>query len=162
MKTQRDLPKIFFGWWIVIASFLIGVYTSGIIIYGFTAILEPVVKEFGWTYAQISLAASLRGLEEGFIVPLMGALVDRLGPRRIIFVSSIAIATGFIVLSYAKSLAGFYGAYVIIGIGTSGTGSTILVTAVANWFRARAGLGIAIATSGYMVGGLLSPIIVKL
>ena len=92
----------------------------------------------------------------------MGIMADRLGPRRILFGSFIAIATGFILLSYVKSLAGFYAAYAIIGIGTSGAGSTILVIAVANWFRSKAGMAIAVATSGYMVGVLLSPLIVKI
>jgi hypothetical protein len=54
------MKKIFYGWWIVLACSLIVLYVAGIIIYGFTAFFEPIRKEFGWSYTQISFAASLR------------------------------------------------------------------------------------------------------
>jgi len=41
--------------------------------------------EFGWSYTQISLAASLRGLEMGIFSPFVGFLVDRFGSKRLIF-----------------------------------------------------------------------------
>ena len=50
--------------------------------YGFTAVFEPIAGELGWSYTQISLAASLRGLETGLLAPLLGLLADRWGPRR--------------------------------------------------------------------------------
>ena len=73
--------KVFYGWYIVGASVLITLYTGGIVHFGFTAVFEPIADEFGWSYAQISLAASLRGFEVGLLAPLVGLLVDRWGPR---------------------------------------------------------------------------------
>ena len=54
---------------------------GGVIYYGFTAIFEPIANEMGWSYAQISFAASIRGLEIGLLAPFMGIFVDRWGPR---------------------------------------------------------------------------------
>lgn len=45
--------KIFYGWWIVGACFLIGLYKSGIVFYGFTAFIAPIKEELGWSYTQI-------------------------------------------------------------------------------------------------------------
>ena len=77
MRMSWKPPKIFYGWYIVGASFLIFIYMGGVVFYGFTAIFEPIANEFHWSYAQISLAASLRGLEIGLLAPLTGILVDR-------------------------------------------------------------------------------------
>ncbi|MFQ6077744.1 MAG: hypothetical protein ACE5NJ_01195 [Thermodesulfobacteriota bacterium] len=57
---------IFYGWWIVLACFLIAFY-FGAIVYGFTAFFELITEEFGWSYTQVSLAFSLRHLEEAYL-----------------------------------------------------------------------------------------------
>ena len=70
MDSEQKHSKVFFGWYIVIASILITLYTHGIVQFGFTAVFEPIAEEFGWSYASISLASSLRGLEVGLLAPL--------------------------------------------------------------------------------------------
>jgi MFS family permease len=153
---------VFYGWWIVIACFLIALYAGGVIFYGFTAIIEPLSHEFGWSYAQISLAASLRGLEMGLLAPVVGLLVDRLGPRRLLIGGVIITCLGLTALSRVTSLGAFYGAFVILAIGMSACGSTVLMTAVANWFRRKIGLAMGIMMCGYGFSGLLVPIIARL
>ena len=144
------------------AAVFIGIYTAGVIFYGFTAIFEPIADELGWSYTQISLAASLRGLESGLLAPIIGILVDRWGPRRRIFSGAIIAASGLILLSQTTNLAMFYGAFAIIAIGTSCCTMTVLMTAVANWFQRRIGIATGIAVSGFGLGGLLIPVIVRL
>jgi hypothetical protein len=63
--------KIFYGWYIVGACVVITLYTGGVVHFGFTAVFEPIVEEFNWSYAQVSLASSLRGLEMGLLAPFM-------------------------------------------------------------------------------------------
>jgi len=159
---DKKRPRIFYGWWVVGACFLIALYVSGIIFYGFTAIFEPIADEFGWSYTQISLAASLRGLEIGLLAPLLGLLVDRWGPRRLIFIGSIIIGLGLILLSRTTSLGMFYGAFILVTIGVSTCSGTVLMTAVANWFRRKVGLATGIMTCGWGFSGLLVPLVVRL
>ena len=137
-------------------------YVGGAIFYGFTAIFEPIADELGWSYTQISLAASLRGLEMGLLSPLLGILTDRWGPRRLMFGGIIATALGLFLLSHTTSLGMFYGAFVILTLGTSTTTMTVLMTALANWFRNRIGIASGIAISGYGFSGLMIPPIVGL
>ena len=153
---------VFYGWWVVGACFLIALYMGGIIFYGFTAIFEPIANEMGWSYTQISLAASLRGLEISLLAPLLGMLADRWGPRRLIFSGAVITAVGLILLSQATSLGGFYGAFVIIAIGMSSCSMTVLMTTVANWFHRKVGIASGIAVSGFGFGGLLILVIVRL
>ena len=162
MPFFSSLPRPFYGWWIVAASFLIAFYVGGVVFYGFTAIFEPIAEEMGWSYAQISLAASLRGLELGLLAPLTGMLTDRWGPRRILMGGTILTAGGLFLLSQTSSLATFYGAFALLALGMSASTVTVLLTAVANWFRARAGLASGIAICGFGFSGLIVPVIVRL
>ncbi|MFC1904314.1 MFS transporter [Chloroflexota bacterium] len=162
MDFNRKRLKIFYGWYIVGACLLISLYATGVVHHGFTAVFEPIAKEFGWSYTQISLAASLRGLEMGLLAPVMGVFVDRWGPRRLVFTGSLLLCAGLLILSRVSSLAMFYGAFALISIGVSTCTQTVLITAVANWFRSKAGMAIGIAVSGFGLGGLMVPVVTKL
>ena len=154
--------RIFYGWWIVGACFLISLYVGGVVFYGFTTLIEPLAGEFGWSYTTISFAASLRGMEMGILAPFVGILVDRWGPRRLLFGGVIITSLGLMLLSRTTSLGIFYGAFVLMAIGMSTCSSTVLMTAVANWFRRKIGIATGIMICGYGFSGLLIPAIVNL
>jgi len=162
MRLNRKSSGVFYGWWIVGASFVVALYVAGVVFYGFTAIFEPIASELGWSYTQISLAASIRGLEMGLIAPIIGVLVDRYGPRRLIFGGASIAALGLFFLSRTTSLATFYGAFVLIAIGMSCCSQTVLVTAVTNWFHRKVGIASGIAISGFGSGGVLILVINRL
>jgi sugar phosphate permease len=154
--------KIFYGWWLVAASVLIAIYMAAVIFYGFTAFFQPMADDLGWSYTRISLGASLRGLEEGLLAPLFGVLIDRWGPRRLIFAGAILLALGMLLLSRCTTLLSFYIAFVFIAFGSSGCSLTALLTTVANWFKRRIGLASGIATCGFGLSGIMIPVIVRL
>ncbi len=154
--------KVFYGWWIVFASFLIGAYVAGVVFYGFTAFFEPIADEMGWSYTQISLASSLRGLETGLFAPIIGILVDRWGPRRLIFGGALITAAGLVLLGSINSLSIFYVSFALLALGISASTLTVLMAAVANWFHGKIGLASGIAICGFGFGGLLVPLINRL
>ena len=162
MSSNHKSPGIFYGWWIVGACFVLAFYMGGVIFYGFTALFEPIVADFGWSYAQVSFAASLRGLEAGLLTPFIGILVDRWGPRRVVFSGVIISVSGLMLLSQTMSLGMFYGAFVLIAIGTSCASSAVTLTAVANWFRKKVAIATGIVSSGYACSGIIVPLMVKL
>ncbi|MFC1986179.1 MFS transporter [Chloroflexota bacterium] len=162
MDFNQKRAKVFYGWYIVGACFLIALYTAGVTRLGFTAVFEPIANEFGWSYAQISLAASLQSFEFSLLLPIMGLIVDRWGPRRLIFGGGILICMGLILLSRVSFLAMFYGAYTLIAIGVSTCAPSVLMAAVGNWFRRKAGIAIGILSSGFGLAGILVPIMTGL
>jgi len=153
---------VFYGWYIVGASCLISLYVSGSVYLGFTAAFEPITNEFGWSYTQVSLAASLRGLEVGLLVPVAGMLMDRWGPRRLVAGGVALSGLGLMLLSQINSLAMFYASFILVSAGVSTATTTLLMTVVANWFRKKGGLAMGIAASGVSFGGLLIPLITGL
>lgn len=156
------MSPIFYGWWIVLACFTIGLYVSSIIFFGFTAFIDPLVKEFGWSYTQVSFAASLRGLEMGIFAPLVGFLVDRFGSRKLILFGVICVGFGLLLLSQTQSLLMFYGAFLLLGFGAGGCTSIVTMTAVGNWFKKNVGIAFGFLSAGFGASGLLIPLIVWL
>jgi MFS family permease len=129
------------------------------VLYGFTAIFEPISTEQSWSYTEVSIAASIRSVEAGLLAPLSGWLVDRLGPRKMLFAGGLFMASGLFVISFCSSLAMFYGGFVLIALGSDCTGSTVLITAVTHWFKKRLGLAGGLTVAGFGFGGLLVPLV---
>ena len=156
------MKPIYYGWWIVLASFAVAFYVAGTIFYGFTAFIEPLAREFGWSYTQISLAASLRGLEMGLLAPFVGILVDRFGSRKLLLSGVLVLGCGLILLGFTQSLAMFYGAFLLIAFGAGGCTSVVTMTAVANWFEKNVGRAMGLTACGFGASGLIIPVIVWL
>jgi len=154
--------RIFYGWWVVGACSSAMLFTAGSIHYGFTAIFEPIATEFGWSYAQVSMASSLRGVEIGLLSPVAGLLVDRWGPRKLIIGGAVITGIGLILLSRITSLGMFYGAFILIAAGGSTCSHTVMMTAVSNWFQKKLSLAMGIMASGVALSGLLIPLVAVL
>ena len=154
--------KLFYGWWIVVAVFFISAYANGVVFYSFTAIFEPIAKDLSLSYAQVSIAASIRGFETSFLGPLVGFLFDRFGSRRLIFAGAVVIGLGILLLSRANSIVTFYFSFFLMSMGLSSCTGFILTSVVGNWFRKKVTTVMGITLSGSAVGGLLIPLVTQL
>ena len=156
------MKGIFYGWWIVLASFLIAFYVAGVIFYGFTAFFEPIVEEHGWSYTQVSIGISLRGLEMGILAPVIGFLVDRFGSRKLALFGLVTVGFGLILISQTQSLVMLYAAFLLLALGAGGCTSVVLYTAVANWFKRNVGKALGVVACGFGASGALVPLILRL
>ena len=158
----KNINKIFYGWWIVIASSIMTTYNGGVMFYGFTAFFSPIVNEFGWSRAATSLAFSLQRLEGGIAAPIVGFFIDRLGPRKLNFFAVIVFGLGFLLLSQINSLLTFYAAFLLISIGHSSGFYSVGAATVANWFVRNRGKAMGFLTGGVCLAGTLVPVLVWL
>ena len=149
------MKKIFYGWWIVLATSLIHFWGAGVFYYSFTAFFNPIVSEFGWTYAATSFAASLRSMEGGIASPLIGFAADRYGVRRLLFIGSILSGLGFILFSQINSLCSFYLVFLFLSAGSSLLFPVPGWTVVAIWFSRKRGTAIGILSAAVGAGGIL-------
>jgi MFS family permease len=156
------MPKIFYGWWIIIASSIMTTYNGGVLFYGFTAFFTPILNEFGWTRAATSFAFSLQRLEGGIAAPIVGYFIDRLGPRKMSLFAVTIFGLGFVLLSRVHSLLAFYVSFVIVSIGHSSGFYAVGATTVANWFVRKRGKAMGFVTGGVCLAGTMVPILVWL
>lgn len=148
--------RLFYGWYIVAASVVMNAYITVVFGLGFNVFFLPILTEFGWSRALTSGAFSLRSLESGLLAPIIGFLVDRWGPRSVIFIGVFLVGTGMIMMAYIDSLWGFYVAFLIAALGGSGAGHGVSwVVAVAKWFNRMRGRALGIAMLGPVIGGPL-------
>jgi hypothetical protein len=151
---------MYYGWWVLTACFIMGVYVAASVFWGFTAFFEPLVEEFKWSYAEVSFAASLRGLEMGILAPLVGFLVDRYSPRWILASGIAGVGLGLLILSQTTNLFTFYISILLLAFGAGGCTSVVHMSLMANWFKRRQGLAMGIMGSGFGCSGLVIPFIV--
>jgi len=162
MLSKLNLNNVYYGWLIVGIGCILFIYDGGVVVFGFTAVFEPLVEEFNWSYAQVSLAASLRGAERGLAAPLMGMIADRWNPRKLMYAGIIIAGLGLLLFSRINSLGMLYATTVLIALGMSAYTGPVYYKILANWFRGKLTLVIGIVTCGFALGGLMVPVITHL
>ncbi len=145
----------FYGWWVVGATAGIVFLTGGTFFYGFSALFNPIIDEFGWSRASVSFAFSLRSEVGGIASPIVGYTVDRVGSRRLMMAGVVLVSAGFVLLSQMHSLAWFYASVIVIAIGMSATGGPVGMVAIAHWFRKRRGRALSFMTAGAGTSGVM-------
>lgn len=156
----RKLSSIFYGWWIVIASFFLLVVAGGTALYGFTAFFNPISEEMGFSSALTSLGFSLRSMEGGVIQPAIGFFIERVGIRNCILAGLAIEALGLFLLSRLTGIPTFYIGFILLSIGYTLSAGIPEYTAVANWFRKRRGLALGLTTAGFGFSGIMTPIFI--
>ena len=86
-------------------------------------------------------------------------MIDRFGPRGIMYIGFALLGLSFILFSFVNSLLGFYLVFPIIALGASLSGFLPVITAVNNWFSRRRGLATGICSAGVNVGGVLVAVV---
>ena len=152
---SRPRQRIFYGWWLTgVAAFVMVIGTVPIF-QGMTAWFVVLEREFGWNRAQLSLAFSLTRAEGTVMGPVAGYLVDKVGPRRMVFFGLPVMGIGFILFSQVDNLWQFYGAFVLASMG-AGFGTWLpMMTALNHWFQKRRSLAMSLAMEGFALGGVL-------
>jgi MFS family permease len=155
----KKIQDLFYGWWIVLASFVLLVITGGTALYGFTAFFNPISSEMKWGSAAVSLAFAFRSVEGGLFQPLIGVFVERFGVRKCIFVGLTLMGFSLFLLSRMTTLTTFYVGFVLLSLGFTMAAGIAEYTAVANWFKKQRSLALGLVTTGWGVSGLMTPII---
>jgi sugar phosphate permease len=161
MPEQVRQSRIFYGWWIVGGGSIVMALGAGLNFYGFSAFFIPLSDEFGWSRGALAGVFALSRLEGGFLGPVEGWMVDRFGPRKMMFLGLPLMGLGFILLSQVQSLFELYLVYIFTITLGGGLGTFSPVgAAVANWFSRLRGRALGFVMAGNAVGGgILLPVI---
>ena len=157
--VSRKRPRIFYGWWLLGAGTVVLAMQGAFMAYGLNAFFVPLAVTLGTSRGALSLAFSFTRLESAILGPIEGFLIDRFGPRRLMFIGFAVLGMGFLMFSRVNSLLGFYVVFPVIILGGSLSGFLPVVTAVNNWFSRRRGLATGICSAGVNVGGVLVAVV---
>jgi MFS family permease len=146
--------------WRVAAGSGVAVFVSfsSLLVFTFGVFLKPLTAEFGWSREAVSLAFAIAALGVAVCSPLLGAMLDRFGPRRIILPSVAVFGLAFASLSLLKGqLMVLYATFALLGAVGNGTAQLAHSRAVASWFTRRRGLALAVIMAGSGTGAMLWP-----
>ena len=156
MKMEASSPRLFYGWVVVGAAFIVMLVGFGSA-YTFTAFIPSLQEAFGASRGDVSLVFSLAGFLYFALGPLAGALADRYGSRLPVGLGVALLAVGLVLAGQAGSLLQVYLAYGVgVGLGV-GLSYVPAVGAVQPWFARRRAQASGYAVAGIGVGTLLMP-----
>jgi len=160
--TDRQPTRIFYGWWIVAAAFLNLFFGVGIIFYGFPVFYPALVESLGFTRAQVTQGFLLGFLLVGLPIGLLaGAVIDRLGARRVILVGIGFVGVSLILMGTMTRLWQYELLCGTEVVGYVLAGPIANQVLVARWFRARRGRAMGYAYLGLGLGGVVAPMLIN-
>jgi MFS family permease len=124
-------------------------------------VLPPAQLDFGVDRSAASLPYTLMMCSLAFSTIALGRMTDRFGIVMPLLISAVAMGVGFVVAGYARNLAVFAAAHVLIGIG-AGTGFAPLMADISHWFVKRRGVAVVIVASGNYFAGTIWPLLMSL
>src|SRR6201988_1662723 len=123
-ESNSQTTSVFARPW---APLIIGIICMVIIAnlqYGWTLFVGPIGDKYHWGKAALQVTFTIFVVLETWLVPAEGYLVDRFGPKWIVVIGGVLCGIAWTVNSFADSLAMFYFAGAIGGVGAgAGLGS---------------------------------------
>jgi MFS family permease len=142
---KRKFPKIYFGWWTVLASGLLALWGHGFNAYGISALFKPIASELGFNRTLTSVAASIGRFEGGLEAPITGWVTDKFGPKWIVLWGVSLISMALILMYFIGSLWSFYVVWgIMLGTGVNAALSVPLDVGISKWFVKKRGVALSI------------------
>jgi predicted MFS family arabinose efflux permease len=164
MKTNlhpvNEESSIQYPGWGVLAAAFTGVMVSfaPIVPYTFSLFLDPLHAAFGWKREAMGGAFALAAITVALVSPLIGLLLDRFPPRRIILPGILVFAVGLAALSrLTPHIVQFYATFFVIGLVANATAQFAYTRTILTWFTNRRGFALALLLSGSGIGSILIP-----
>ena len=123
--------------------------------YGWTLFVLPITHAHGWARADVQWAFTVFVLAETWLLPFEGWVIDRLGPRPLVFVGGILVGGSWLLNGAATSLTVLYVAAAMGGIG-AGIVYAATVGNALRWFTDRRGLATGLTAAGFGAGSAVT------
>ncbi len=147
--TVRARRSPFFYGWIVLGAAFVGMLCAAGVRFSFGAFVKPWEAEFGWARDSISFVGSLSLLVWGLVPLLVGYLVDRYGPRPILFVAALFGGAATLIAAVATQYWQVLIAFGVFAGLAAGFGSPVgAAPLAARWFVKRRGLAVGLVIAG--------------
>ena len=149
--------KFFYGW-IIVGVANLGIFSSGPgQSHTFSVFLNPISKDLELSNSSIASAYGLATLIAAFLLPYMGKIIDKYGPRTSLIIISIILGISCIFFGAASNFL-----MLTVGFGFLrffGQGSLMLGCAnmVSQWFDTKRGFAMSLMALGFGISMAIHP-----
>src|SRR5215831_14612529 len=142
--------------WVVVGAVWLTLAIASGLYFSFPVFFVALLDEFGWSRGATAAAFSISSVMQGVLSPVIGMLVDRLGPRRVMLSGAVVLGVACVLASRIGSLWSLYAVIgVLAAIGLCAVSWVPSGTLIARWFAERRGSMLGIAFSGMGAGVLV-------
>ena len=157
-EVTGRMRGMFYGWFMASLGALLMALASAPLFYG-VPVWNPVLRNaFGWTPGQMSWAFAIAQVE-GFYSPVVGLLIDKLGPRRMVFIGMVIGGSGFVLFSQIQELWHLYVVFLILSLGVSVGTWLPMMTVVNHWFTRHKTQAMSLVMEGLALSGVIVPLL---
>jgi MFS family permease len=159
--TPRPAPptRLFYGWVVLAACFLITMVASGTMM-AFGVFITPLSEAMGWSHSALSFTYALSAIVTGLGVLVVGSLEHVYSVRVILLAGSLIGGVGIYMTSTVTSVEAFcfwYGVVAALGRSTFFISTATLIT---RWFDQRRGMAMGLTMAGNGIGPFIfSPVV---
>src|SRR4051812_48580205 len=141
-------PSTSLRMWLLLAA-AFGTFAIGAaFMHAYTVFLVAFIDAFGWSRAQVSVAYSVSQIVSGISSPVVGWLVDRLGPSRLILMGGALLTIGLLANAWATQLWHIVILYgVLMTLGANCLGLVVFVPLLSTYFVRNRGMAVSVVQS---------------
>jgi MFS transporter, OFA family, oxalate/formate antiporter len=149
--------------WLLLGGAFSAFTIAAALMHSYTVYLVAFIAEFGWSRGETSIAYSVSQIVAGISSPFVGALVDRLGPRRLLLLGAGLLVLGLLGSSFVTALWQIIALYgFVMTIGANCLGLVVFVPVLSRHFVRRRGMAISIVQSANGMARAVSAPLVQL
>jgi MFS family permease len=153
--THLEGRRFYYGWVIVGLGMLSMAYWFGLRT-SFSVFFVALIDQFHWGRAEAAAALSIAMVAYMVMAPIVGILVDRIGPRRVMLPGIVLTGLGLLLCTQIETLTQFYLFYgVVAGIGIPCLSIAPFTIILAHWFERKRGTANGLASVGMGMSSLL-------
>ena len=149
--------KRYYPWLMALLGMMVLMVSNGLIVTGLTVFDESLLKEFGWSRGELKLRDLITLVLAGWMAPFLGAVIDRVGPRKLILAGLVLLSILYAAYANIQSLAHIYLIHVGFAVVLVAAGLNVVVIFVSQWFHSNRGTAIGIALVGTSLSGMVFP-----
>jgi len=147
--------KVFYGWRVVTACFIIACFAWGLGLFGSSVYLQTVTAAHGWSIAQVSSAITVFLFVSAAGQRTLGRSIGRHGPRPALLLGTVSMCIGVVSIGQVDRSWQLYPCFALLGVGWATLSTTGISSTVAPWFERHQGRSITLAIMGASFGAIL-------
>ncbi len=154
-RSTTAPKRFYYGWVIVGLAMLSMAYWFGLRT-SFSIFFVALIDHFHWKRGEAAAALSIGMFAYMIVAPIVGLLVDRIGPRKVILPGIVLTGLGLLLCTQIETLFQFYLFYgVMVGIGITCLSIAPFTVILTHWFERNRGAANGLAGVGIGIGPLL-------